>query len=69
VEIQALSVRGLQSILEGEMVLRIHEDSAVRDIPIRAGDTFLLPPRLPHSPPVFERLYGSAERRTRKACA
>ena len=36
--------------LEGEMVLRIQEDGHVRDIPIRAGQTFLLPPRVPHSP-------------------
>ena len=41
--------------LEGEMVLRIQEAGAdgieaVRDIPIRAGETFLLPPRVPHSP-------------------
>lgn len=41
--------------LEGEMVLRIqeHDDEgrgAVRDIPIKAGETFLLPPRVPHSP-------------------
>jgi 3-hydroxyanthranilate 3,4-dioxygenase len=41
--------------LEGEMVLRIQEDDgsgtlAVRDIPIRAGEIFLLPPRTPHSP-------------------
>ena len=36
--------------LEGEMILRIQEDGAVRDIPIRAGQTFLLPPRVPHSP-------------------
>lgn len=36
--------------LEGEMVLRIQEDGSVRDIPIRAGESFLLPPRVPHSP-------------------
>lgn len=36
--------------LEGEMVLRIQEDGAVRDIPIQAGEIFLLPPRVPHSP-------------------
>lgn len=42
---------------EGEMVLRIQEDydieagtGTVRDIPIRAGEIFLLPPRVPHSP-------------------
>jgi 3-hydroxyanthranilate 3,4-dioxygenase len=42
--------------LEGEMVLKIQEDGAVRDIPIRAGETFLLPPRVPHSP---QRMAGS----------
>lgn len=36
--------------LEGEMVLRVQDEGAVRDIPIRAGETFLLPPRVPHSP-------------------
>ena len=41
--------------LEGEMVLRVQEDydgtrGTVRDIPIRAGEIFLLPPRVPHSP-------------------
>jgi 3-hydroxyanthranilate 3,4-dioxygenase len=41
--------------LEGEMVLRIQEQddegrAAPRDIAIKAGDTFLLPPRVPHSP-------------------
>src|SRR3546814_318249 len=42
--------------LEGEMVLRVQEDGAVRDIPIRAGESFLLPPRVPHSP---QRMPGS----------
>ncbi|MEO6170429.1 MAG: 3-hydroxyanthranilate 3,4-dioxygenase [Lysobacter sp.] len=47
--------------IEGEMVLRIQEVradgvSAVRDIPIRAGEIFLLPPRTPHSP---QRMPGS----------
>ncbi|MDI9240223.1 3-hydroxyanthranilate 3,4-dioxygenase [Lysobacter sp. LF1] len=36
--------------LEGEMVLRIQEDGKVRDIPIKADEIFLLPPRVPHSP-------------------
>ena len=36
--------------LEGEMVLKVQEDGAVRDIPIRAGEAFYLPPRVPHSP-------------------
>lgn len=36
--------------LEGEMVLRIQEDGKPRDIAIKAGETFFLPPRIPHSP-------------------
>ncbi len=42
--------------LEGEMVLRIQEDGQPRDIPIRAGDMFYLPPRIAHSP---QRMAGS----------
>ena len=36
--------------LEGEMVLKVQEDGAARDIPIKAGEVFYLPPRVPHSP-------------------
>jgi 3-hydroxyanthranilate 3,4-dioxygenase len=36
--------------IEGEMVLRIQEDGAARDIPIKAGEMFYLPARTPHSP-------------------
>jgi 3-hydroxyanthranilate 3,4-dioxygenase len=36
--------------LEGEMVLKVQEGGAVRDIPIKAGEMFYLPPRVPHSP-------------------
>lgn len=36
--------------LEGEMTLRVQEYGKVRDIPIRAGEIFLLPARVPHSP-------------------
>lgn len=42
--------------LEGEMVLRVQEDGRARDIPIRAGEVFYLPPRVPHSP---QRMAGS----------
>ena len=47
--------------LEGEMVLRVQEDydgqrGSPRDIPIRAGEIFYLPPRVPHSP---QRMAGS----------
>ena len=32
------------------MVLKIHEDGAIHDVPIRAGEVFLLPPHVRHSP-------------------
>ncbi len=36
--------------LEGDIVLRVEESGQIKDIPIRAGEIFLLPPRIPHSP-------------------
>ncbi len=36
--------------IQGDMVLRIREDGTARDLPIRAGEIFLLPPHVPHSP-------------------
>ena len=36
--------------LKGDMVLRIMEEGGPRDMPIRAGDVFLLPPHVRHSP-------------------
>ena len=36
--------------LEGEMVLKTIQGGKVVDVPIRAGEIFLLPPRIPHSP-------------------
>ena len=42
--------------LEGEMVLKVQDEGSARDIPIRAGEMFYLPPRVPHSP---QRMAGS----------
>jgi 3-hydroxyanthranilate 3,4-dioxygenase len=36
--------------LEGEIVLKIVENEQIVDIPLKAGDMFLLPPKVPHSP-------------------
>lgn len=36
--------------IEGEMLLKVQDEGMARDIPIRAGEIFYLPPRVPHSP-------------------
>jgi len=36
--------------IEGEMVLKVQDRDGVRDIPIKAGEVFYLPPGVPHSP-------------------
>ena len=36
--------------IEGDMTLKIIEDGKPVDIPIKQGEIFLLPPRVPHSP-------------------
>ncbi len=36
--------------LQGDMVLRVLEEGTPRDLPIRQGSIFLLPPHLRHSP-------------------
>jgi 3-hydroxyanthranilate 3,4-dioxygenase len=36
--------------LEGDIVVRVMEDGKPRDVPIRQGEVFLLPARVPHSP-------------------
>jgi 3-hydroxyanthranilate 3,4-dioxygenase len=56
--------------IEGDMILKIMEGGKPRDIRIREGDIFLLPPRIPHSPQrfadtvglVIERQRGHAEK-------
>jgi len=36
--------------IEGDIVVRVMENGKPRDIPVREGEIFLLPPRVPHSP-------------------
>ncbi|MBS0212084.1 MAG: 3-hydroxyanthranilate 3,4-dioxygenase [Proteobacteria bacterium] len=36
--------------IEGEMILRVQDEGRLRDIPIKAGEIFYLPARVPHSP-------------------
>ena len=51
--------------LEGEMVLRIQQDGQARDVPIKAGEVFYLPPRVPHSPQRMENSVGLVIERKR----
>lgn len=52
--------------LEGEMVLKTMQDGTPVDIPIRAGEIFLLPARIPHSPNRFEESVGLVIERRRR---
>ena len=52
--------------LEGEMVLKVQEDGKVRDIPIKAGEVFYLPPQVPHSPQRMENSIGLVIERKRR---
>jgi 3-hydroxyanthranilate 3,4-dioxygenase len=36
--------------VEGDIVLKVMEDGQAKDVPIRQGDIFLLPAKVPHSP-------------------
>ena len=51
--------------IEGEMVLKV-QDRGVRDIPIRAGEVFYLPPRVPHSPQRYANSVGLVIERQRR---
>ncbi len=52
--------------LEGDMVLRIIEDGRPKDITIKEGEIFLLPPRVHHSPQRFENTVGLVIERKRR---
>lgn len=36
--------------IEGEILVKIQEDGKCVDVPIKEGEIFLLPPRIPHNP-------------------
>ena len=52
--------------LEGDIVVKIQEDGKSVDVPIRAGEMFLLPPKVPHSPIRSEGSVGLVIERVRK---
>jgi len=51
--------------IEGEMVLKTIQDGEFVDIPIKEGEVFLLPPRIPHSPQRMANSVGLVVERTR----
>lgn len=51
--------------LEGEMLLETIQDGKRVDLPIRAGEVLLLPPRVPHSPQRFAESVGLVIERKR----
>ena len=51
--------------LEGDINVRIQEDGEAVDIPIKAGEMFRLPPRIPHSPMRSEGSVGLVIERVR----
>jgi len=52
--------------IEGEMLLRTMQEGRRVDIPIRAGELFLLPPRVPHSPQRYADTVGLVVERARR---
>jgi 3-hydroxyanthranilate 3,4-dioxygenase len=51
--------------IEGDMLLKTIQDGERVDVPIREGEIFLLPPRIPHSPQRFENTVGIVVERQR----
>jgi 3-hydroxyanthranilate 3,4-dioxygenase len=52
--------------LEGDINVRIQEDGKAVDVPIKAGEMFLLPAKIPHSPMRSEGSVGLVIERVRK---
>jgi len=52
--------------LEGDINVRIQQDGKAADIPIKAGEMYLHPPRVPHSPMRSEGSVGLVIERVRK---
>jgi 3-hydroxyanthranilate 3,4-dioxygenase len=53
--------------LEGDITLKVVDEGKPRDIPIRQGEIFLLPPRVPHSPQRPANTVGLVIERKREA--
>ena len=52
--------------LEGDIIVQIQEDGKAVEVPIKEGDIFLLPPRVPHNPIRFKNTIGLVMERRRR---
>jgi len=52
--------------IEGDITVKIQEDGKAVDVPIREGEIFLLPPRVPHNPIRGENTVGLVIERKRR---
>ena len=52
--------------LQGDILVKVQEDGKSIDIPIREGEIFLLPPRIPHNPIRGENTIGIVIERKRR---
>ena len=52
--------------LEGDIIVTIQEDGKAVQVPIKEGDIFLLPPKVPHNPIRFANTIGLVMERKRR---
>lgn len=52
--------------LEGDVIVKIQEDDKAVEVPIKEGDIFLLPPKIPHNPVRFKNTVGLVMERKRR---
>lgn len=52
--------------LEGDIIVQVQIDGKMQEVPIKEGDIFLLPPKIPHNPRRFKNTIGLVIERKRK---
>lgn len=52
--------------LEGDVIVKIQEDGKAVEVPIKEGEIFLLPPKVPHNPIRFKNTVGLVMERKRR---
>lgn len=52
--------------LEGDVIVQVQMDGKAVEVPIKEGDIFLLPPKIPHNPRRFKNTLGLVIERKRR---